>query len=97
MGFGITNFPEEIILKVLHQLGRKDLCSSRLTCKRLHGAATQTLFSIVRLFPTDESVARYNRILEHPELSTYVRHVELHTLESDDVPTVSLPSTYPLH
>lgn len=82
----LVSLPEEIIFKILTPLERRELCALRLVCHRLHSAATQTLFSLVRLYPSDESITRFNQILQHPSFKTYVRHVELNTLQDENVP-----------
>lgn len=91
MTLNIVSLPEEIIFKIFTPLERRELCALRLVCHRLHSAATQTLFSLVRLYPTDESIARFNQIIQHPSFKTYVRHVELNTLEAEDVPPPTPP------
>ncbi|KAK0738125.1 hypothetical protein B0T18DRAFT_239557 [Schizothecium vesticola] len=80
MTLNIVSLPEEIIFNIFTPLERNELCSLRLVCHRLHSTATQTLFSLVCLYASDESLARYNRIIQHPSFKTYVRHVELNTL-----------------
>jgi len=78
---GIFKLPSELHCNIANHLDKEDARSLRLCCKALHTAATQALFSFVRLYPCDESVARYNAILEHPEINKWVRHVELNTME----------------
>lgn len=95
MTLNIVSLPEEIIFKIFTPLERRELCALRLVCHRLHSAATQTLFSLVRLYPTDESIARFNQIIQHPSFKTYVRHVELNTLEAEDVPPPTNPPPPP--
>lgn len=94
MTLNIVSLPEEIIFKIFTPLERRELCALRLVCHRLHSAATQTLFSLVRLYPTDESIARFNQIIQHPSFKTYVRHVELNTLEAEDVPPLPPPTPH---
>ncbi|OJD33440.1 f-box domain protein [Diplodia corticola] len=87
MGPGILQLPEELRCNIAHCLEREDICSLRLACKQLHAAATQSLFSFVRLYPYVESIGRYNAILEHPDFNSHVRHVELNTLDADEEET----------
>ncbi|KKY22248.1 putative f-box domain protein [Diplodia seriata] len=84
MASGILQLPEELRCNIAHHLEKEDICSLRLASKQLHAAATQALFSFVRLYPYKESISRYNSILDHEELNRHVRHVELNTLDTDE-------------
>ncbi|KAK4450176.1 f-box domain protein [Podospora aff. communis PSN243] len=79
----LQRLPEELCCRIAHLLDAKDAGSLRLTCKRLYAAATESLFSFVRLLPNEESVARYNDILASPSLNQLVKRVELNTLDPD--------------
>ncbi|KAK0652741.1 hypothetical protein B0T16DRAFT_105006 [Cercophora newfieldiana] len=79
----LINLPEELCCRIAHHLGAKDAASLRLSCKRLHAAATESLFSFVRLYPNDRSVNRYNSILSAPHLNRLVKRVELNTVDPD--------------
>jgi len=85
----IFKLPSELHCNIANHLDKEDARSFRLCCKVLHTAATQALFSFVRLYPCDESVARYNAILEHPEINKWVRHVELNTREDEVLSTLT--------
>lgn len=85
MTSAILSLPEELRYNIVHFLEGEDLRSLRLTCKQFHTAATEALFSFVRLYPSEESIDRYNKILEHAQVSRLVRHVELNTLKKDEV------------
>ncbi|KAK5658332.1 hypothetical protein OQA88_2308 [Cercophora sp. LCS_1] len=85
MTIGIFQLPAELHCNIANHLDKEDARSFRLSCKTFHTAGTQTLFSFVRLYPCEESVARYNSILGNPEINKWVRHVELNTMEKDKV------------
>ncbi|KAL1645754.1 hypothetical protein SLS58_003638 [Diplodia intermedia] len=84
MASGILQLPEELRCNIAHHLETEDICSLRLASKQLYAAATQALFSFVRLYPYKESISRYNTILDHEEFNRHVRHVELNTLDTDE-------------
>ncbi|KAK1830967.1 f-box domain protein [Podospora conica] len=85
MTFNILNLPEEIIFKIVTPLERRELCSLRLVCHRLHPIATQILFSVVRVYSDDdESLERYNQIIQHPVFKNHIRHVEFETLRDEN-------------
>lgn len=76
-----TSLPEELCCWIANLLGAKDACSLRVTCKRLYAAATESVFSFVRLYPNEKSLARYNKIRNCPHLNRLVKRVELHTID----------------
>lgn len=82
---GLSRLPSELHCNIANHLDKEDARSFRLCCKAFHTPGTQALFSFVRLYPCDESVARFNAILNHPDINKWVRHVELNTLEKDEM------------
>ncbi|GME27552.1 f-box domain protein [Neofusicoccum parvum] len=75
--------PQELLSIVAGFLARDDLCALRLSCGMLLAPATRALFNFVRLYPTDESIERYNKVVGHPDYKKHIRYVELYTLEKD--------------
>lgn len=81
----LTALPGELLIVIFSCLGKEDLCTLRLTSKRLASSTCHSLFSTVRLYPSSESIQKYNAMLEHPHISEAVRHVYLNTIEEDAV------------
>ena len=81
----LTALPEELLIAIFSYLAKEDLCTLRLTSKRLASSTCHSLFSTVRLHPSSESIEKYNAMLEHPHISEAVRHVYLNTIEEDAV------------
>lgn len=77
--------PEELAIGIFSYLAKEDLCALRLTSKRFANSTCRSLFSTVRLYPSSESIEKYNAMLEHPDISKAVHHVYLNTIEEDAV------------
>jgi len=77
----VLSLPEELCCRIAHLLNDNDPRSLRLSCKQLYSAATESLFSSVRLCPNEDSADRFNKILACNRLNALVRHVELNTLD----------------
>ena len=60
----------------------QDLQSLRLASRLLLPAATRAMFSSVRIYQTTASLARFNRIRKHPTLKTFVKHLEINTVDT---------------
>lgn len=79
----ILDLPVELVLDIIQDFGRDDLCASRQTCKQLNEYSMdkfgRVCFTTINLVPTLEPLERLQKLANHPKLKGFVREVKIIT------------------
>ena len=70
------DLPSEIVLAILSPLSRLDLKSARLVSKHWSLCAAKFLFDVIYISPSEEDMAVFEAITQHPFLSGFPRRLE---------------------
>lgn len=87
----MDRLPAELLCNIATLLDKGDAATLRIVCKAVSQAATSALFSNVKLFPADKSIAKFLNVISTPNLASCVRVVCIETSEQDQY--VSSPNS----